>query len=85
MMKIRKQIFAVFISACLVVGMLPSVSFAAEANGIDISGPCEHHTAHDEACGYAAGSEGSPCTHEHGAECGAEGAGCTHEHDETCG
>ena len=84
-MKIRKQIFAIFISACLVVGMLPAVSFAAETNGIDASGLCEHHTVHDEACGYVEGSEGSPCTHEHGAECGTEGAGCTHEHDENCG
>lgn len=86
-MKFWKQIFSVLVSACLVVGMLPTVSLAAEDNSavMDTSGLCEHHTAHDETCGYVEGSEGSPCTHEHGAECYTEITGCIHEHDEDCG
>ena len=86
-MKFWKQIFSVLVSACLVVGMLPTVSLAAEDNSavMDTNGLCEHHTAHDETCGYVEGSEGSPCTHEHGAECYTEITGCIHEHDEDCG
>ncbi len=81
-MKIRRQILSVLVSACLVAGMLPTVSLAAEDNGA--SGLCGHHTAHDEACGYVEGSEGSPCTHEHGAECYTEVTSCTHIHTEDC-
>ena len=58
------------------------MSLAAEDNGA--SGLCGHHTAHDEACGYVEGSEGSPCTHEHGAECYTEVTSCTHIHTEDC-
>ena len=81
-MKIRRQILSVLVSACLVAGMLPTVSLAAEDNGA--SGLCGHHTAHDETCGYVEGSEGSPCTHEHGAECYTEVTSCTHIHTEDC-
>ena len=81
-MKIRRQILSVLVSACLVAGMLPTVSLAAEDNGT--SGLCGHHTAHDEACGYVEGSEESPCTHEHGTECYTEVTSCTHIHTEDC-
>lgn len=85
-MKIGKQILSILVSTCLVMGMLPAVSFAAEDNGeiVDTSGLCEHHTAHDETCGYVEGIEGSPCTHEHGAECYTEVTSCTHTHTEEC-
>lgn len=85
-MKIGKQILSILVSTCLVMGMLPAVSFAAEDNGeiSDTSGLCEHHTAHDETCGYVEGIEGSPCTHEHGAECYTEITSCTHTHTEEC-
>ena len=85
-MKIGKQILSILVSTCLVMGMLPVMSFAAEDNGeiVDTSGLCEHHTAHDETCGYVEGIEGSPCTHEHGAECYTEVTSCTHTHTEEC-
>jgi predicted outer membrane repeat protein len=85
-MKIGKQILSILVSTCLVMGMLPVVSFAAEDNGeiVDTNGLCEHHTAHDETCGYVEGIEGSPCTHEHGAECYTEVTSCTHTHTEEC-
>lgn len=85
-MKIGKQILSILVSTCLVMGMLPAVSLAAEDNGeiVDTSGLCEHHTAHDETCGYVEGIEGSPCTHEHGAECYTEITSCTHTHTEEC-
>ena len=85
-MKIRRQILSILVSACLVAGMLPTVSFAAEDSSavVGTSGLCGHHTAHDEACGYVEGSEGSPCTHEHGTECYTEVTSCTHIHTEDC-
>ncbi len=85
-MKIGKQILSILVSTCLVMGMLPAVSLAAEDNGeiVDTSGLCEHHTAHDETCGYVEGIEGSPCTHEHGAESYTEITSCTHTHTEEC-
>lgn len=85
-MKIGKQILSILVSTCLVMGMLPAVSLAAEDNDeiVDTSGLCEHHTAHDETCGYVEGIEGSPCTHEHGAECYTEITSCTHTHTEEC-
>ena len=47
-------------------------------------GLCEHHTAHDEECGYQEAVEGSPCTHEHTDDCYT--LECKHkEHDEACG
>ena len=85
-MKIWKQILSILVSTCLVMGMLPTVSLAAEDNGaaIGTNGLCEHHTAHDETCGYVEEIEGSPCTHEHGAECYTEVISCTHTHTEDC-
>ena len=85
-MKIGKQILSILVSTCLVMGMLPAVSLAAEDNGeiSETGGLCEHHTAHDETCGYVEGIEGTPCTHEHGAECYTEVTSCTHTHTEEC-
>ena len=85
-MKIRRQILSILVSACLVAGMLPTVSFAAEDSSavIGTSGLCGHHTAHDEACGYVEGREESPCTHEHGTECYTEVTSCIHIHTVEC-
>ena len=85
-MKIWKRIFSVLVSACLVTGMLPTMSFAAERNGaaIGTSGLCKHHTAHDETCGYVEETAESPCTHEHGTECYTGVTSCTHTHTEEC-
>ena len=44
----------------------------------------ENHMAHDEDCGYVEGTEGSPCTHEHGEECYTTVTSCTHTHTEGC-
>ena len=85
-MKIRRQILSILVSACLVAGMLPTVSFAAEDSSavIGTSGLCGHHTAHDEACGYVEGREESPCTHEPGTECYTEVTSCIHIHTAEC-
>ena len=83
----KKKILAVLLAVVMAV---PGISFAYGEDGGEM---CPNHLQHDESCGYAAPSEGSPCTfvHEHDESCGyaepSEGSPCTfvHEHDESCG
>ena len=51
------------------------------------SGLCEHHTQHDESCGYTEGAAEIPCSHEHNESCGGltDPEACNHSHDEACG
>lgn len=76
----RKRFFAVFVSLCMIVSMLPANAFAqgdvpSIVTGAD--GLCEHHTRHDKSCGYG---ENSPCGYVCGL-CGAAAApaACTCE------
>ena len=63
----------------LVLSMVPVRAMAAEEDGL-----CEHHTAHDDACGYAPAVEAANCTHActESPEC-FEGQ-CVHVHEITC-
>src|SRR5699024_723506 len=47
-------------------------------------GLCEHHTEHNEECGYIEAVEESPCTHEHTDDCYRLVTDCVHEHTEDC-
>ena len=47
-------------------------------------GLCEHHPEHNADCGYTEGTTGTPCVHEHTADCYEEVTNCVHEHDEDC-
>ena len=78
------MVLALCLALCLT--LLPTSAFAAEGSGVAIgtSGLCEHHTVHDDTCGYVEGSAESPCTHEHGAEFYTEVTSCIHEHTEAC-
>lgn len=69
----------------MVLSSVPLPAFAAGSDNL-----CEHHPAHTAECGYAEGSPGSACTHEHSESCykiveclhtcGDECAeGCVHE------
>lgn len=90
----KKRLLASLLSLAMVLTMLPS---AALATDIEDDGLCSHHTEHTAECGYAAPTEGMPCTHAHTAECYSDGLvpadgeekaadTCTHtQHDETCG
>lgn len=79
----KKRILSIILTACLVVGLMPTAAFASE----NVAGIlCEHHPEHTTECGYEAAIEGHACTHEHDESCGyAEEQACTHEHDEECG
>lgn len=82
----KKRIVSLPMVLALCLTLLPTSAFAAESNGetIDTSGLCEHHTVHDDTCGYVEGSAESPCTHEHGAEYYTTITSCIHEHTEDC-
>ena len=45
----------------------PLTAFADDS--VYTGGLCEHHTEHNEECGYTEAVEESPCTHEHTEEC----------------
>ena len=82
----RKRMISLLMALAMSLTLLPATSYAAEESGTAIGAGrlCEHHTAHDDACGYVEGIEESPCTHEHGAECYTEVTSCIHEHTQDC-
>ena len=82
----KKRMISLVTALALCLTLQPVNAFAAEDSSepVRTGGLCEHHTAHDEACGYAEGTEGSPCTHEHGEECYTEVTNCVHTHTEEC-
>ena len=88
-MTTKKRLFAAFVSLCLIVSMLPTAAFAeagAQDSGIvtGASGLCEHHTRHDESCGYTEGTAEIPCSHEHTEDCYTLVTECVHEHTADC-
>lgn len=85
----KKQLFAVFVSLCMIVSMLPTMAFAeagVQDSGIvtSASGLCEHHTQHDESCGYTEGTAEIPCSHEHTEDCYTSVTKCIHIHTADC-
>ncbi len=85
----KKRLFAAFVSLCMIVSMLPTTAFAEagaqDSNLItDTSGLCEHHTQHDESCGYTEGTAEIPCSHEHTEDCYTLVTKCVHTHTADC-
>ena len=83
-MRTKKRGLSLFITLCLIVGMLPQTAFATQGATIGTSSLCEHHTTHDETCGYVEAAEGTPCTHEHSEDCYEITESCTHTHTADC-
>lgn len=84
----KKRLFAVLASLCMVVSMVPTMAFAQDSGAaIGASGLCEHHTEHTADCGYTEGTAEIPCGHQHDENCGGltDPATCNHTHDESCG
>ena len=49
----KKRLFAVLASLCMVVSMVPTMAFAQDSGAaIGAGGLCEHHTEHTADCGY---------------------------------
>ena len=84
----KKRIISILLLCCMVLTMLPAPAFAAEgetgARASNPGGLCEHHPAHDEACGYTEGTAEIPCSHEHTEECHSLITRCVHAHTAEC-
>ena len=66
----KKRLFAVLASLCMVVSMVPTMAFAQDSDTtIGVSDLCEHHTEHTSDCGYTEETAEMPCGHEHTDEC----------------
>ena len=76
---LSKQVLSLILSAAMIF-TLPAATYAVEDTSTD-SGLCQHHPAHDEDCGYSAGS---PCSHEHTDECYETVEKCIHKHTDEC-
>ena len=60
----KKRFFAALARLCVMMSALPMAAFAQgepDSGTQTQSTLCEHHPSHDEACGYAPATEGTPC------------------------
>ncbi|MED9902667.1 MAG: InlB B-repeat-containing protein [Lachnospiraceae bacterium] len=85
-MKKKKRLLSLLLCGAMVFSLCPQV---VSAEGVqnseqEIGGLCEHHPAHDEACGYTEGTKGTPCSHEHTEGCYSLMTSCIHEHRLDC-
>ena len=84
----KKRILSILLLCCMVLTMLPAPAFAAEgetgARASNPGGLCEHHPAHDEACGYTEGTAEISCSHEHAEECHSLITRCVQAHTAEC-
>lgn len=81
----KKRLFAVLASLCMVVSMVPTMAFAQDSGAaIGASGLCEHHTEHTADCGYTEGTAEIPCSHERTEDCYTLAAKCVHTHTADC-
>ena len=78
----RKRIFAAFVCLCMMMALVPSMAYAGDT--VSVGGLCEHHTQHDDACGYSEGTAEVPCSHEHTEDCYTLVTNCVHEHMAEC-
>lgn len=78
----RKRIFAAFVCLCMLMALVPSMAYAGDT--VSVGGLCEHHTQHDDACGYSEATTETPCNHEHTEECYTLVTNCVHEHTAEC-
>ena len=78
----RKRIFAAFVCLCMLMALVPSMAYANDT--VYTGGLCEHHTKHDDACGYSEATTETPCTHEHTEDCYTLVTNCVHEHMAEC-
>lgn len=84
-MKGKKRFLSLLLSGVLLLSLCPPTVFAEAAqDGRAAGGLCEHHPQHTAECGYAVGSEGTPCNHEHTEGCYTLVTDCVHEHGPEC-
>ena len=81
-MNIQKRLLSFIICGVMALSACPLTAFADDS--VYTGGLCEHHTEHNEECGYVEAVEESPCTHEHTEECYRLVTECVHEHTTEC-
>ena len=81
-MKQRKRIAALLAAGVMLFSSLPANALGEERQ--TTGSLCEHHPAHTAECGYAEGTEGTPCNHQHTDECYTFVTNCVHEHGADC-
>jgi len=95
--RMRKRILSAVLSTAMLLSSTPVYAdVAAEPVDPEV-GLCEHHTEHEDWCGYVAPTPGTPCGHEHDESCYSEVLACgldeevtatdgnsAHVHDEAC-
>lgn len=69
-MQKRTKLFGLLLCGAMLFSLMTPLAFVGDRVFAESSGLCEHHPEHDEACGYTAPVQGSPCTHVHDASCG---------------
>ena len=85
-MKKKKRLLSLLLCGAMAFSLCPQVVSAEGVRNSEqaIGGLCEHHPAHDEACGYTEGTKGTPCSHEHTEGCYSLVTSCVHEHRLDC-
>ena len=78
----RKRIFAAFVCLCMLMALVPSMAYAGDM--VYTGGLCEHHTQHDDACGYSEATAEVPCNHAHTEDCYTQATNCVHAHTAEC-
>ncbi|PHV70501.1 hypothetical protein CS063_10465 [Sporanaerobium hydrogeniformans] len=72
----KKRLLSLLLVFCMVFTMIPMGAFATAGNtligtsSIQDATLCEHHTVHNEACGYVPATVEVPCNHVHDEHCG---------------
>ena len=85
-MKAKKRLLSLLLCGAMLFSLCPQVVSAegVQDSGKTIGGLCEHHPAHNEACGYTEGTPETPCSHEHNEGCYSLVTECVHEHTADC-
>ena len=89
-MKRKRRILSLLLCGAMLFSLCTPTVFAEtlpQYSGQSVTeagGLCEHHPEHNADCGYTEGTAGTPCVHEHTADCYEEVTNCVHEHDEDC-
>lgn len=84
MKKFSKRLLTFLLAATMMITVSYNPVYAQEETLQPQTGLCEHHTVHTADCGYTEGTTGSPCSHEHTADCYTTEKNCSHEHTGEC-
>ena len=84
MKKFSKRLLTFLLAVTMMIAVSYNPVYAEEDTLQPQTGLCEHHMAHTADCGYTEGTTGSPCSHEHTADCYTTEKNCSHEHTGEC-